>query len=133
EGKRGMLRELGAEPVVVDALDGDAVRRAVEDARPDVVVHQLTAIPPAINMRRFDRDFAPTNRLRTEGTDNLLRAAQAVGVKRFVVQSNAGVIYAPTAGPIKTEDDPFDPNPPSAMREGIAAIRHLESAVMNAH
>lgn len=133
EGKRTMLRDLGAQPVVVDALDADAVQRAVEAAEPDVIVHQLTAIPPAINMRRFDRAFAPTNRLRTEGTDNLLRAGRAVGVKRFVAQSNAGVPYAPTGGPVKTEDDALDLNPPAAMREGIAAIRHLEEAVMKAH
>lgn len=133
EGKRTMLRDLGAQPVVVDALDADAVQRAVEAAEPDVIVHQLTAIPPAINMRRFDRAFAPTNRLRTEGTDNLLRAGRAVGVKRFVAQSNAGVPYAPTGGPVKTEDDALDLNPPAAMREGIAVIRHLEEAVMKAH
>ncbi len=72
ESKRDQLRHVGAEPVVADALDADAVGRAVGEAAPDVIVHQLTAIPPKINMRRFDREFALTNRLRTEGTDHLL-------------------------------------------------------------
>ena len=77
---------------MADALDADAVGRAVGEAEPDVIVHQLTAIPPKINMRRFDREFALTNRLRTEGTDHLLSAGRAAGVKRFVVQSNAGAV-----------------------------------------
>jgi nucleoside-diphosphate-sugar epimerase len=133
EAKRDKLRSLGAQPVVADALDADAVGRAVGEAEPDVIVHQLTAIPPAVNMRRFDREFALTNRLRTEGTDHLLSAGQAVGVKRFVVQSNAGVPYARTGGPIKREDAPLDHDPPQAMRQGLAAIRHLEAAVTGAH
>jgi nucleoside-diphosphate-sugar epimerase len=96
-----------------------------------VIVHQLTAIPAAINMRRFEREFALTNRLRTEGTDHLLSAGRAVGVKRFVAQSNAAV-YARTGGPIKREDDRFDDDPAREMREGLAALRHLEAAVMGA-
>ena len=132
ESKQVMLKELGAVPVVADALDHDQVAEAVALARPDFIVHQLTAIPPAINMRHFDREFALTNRLRTEGTDHLLSAGQAVGVKRFVAQSNAGVPYARTGGPVKREDDPFDPDPPPSWREVLAAIRHLEEAVASA-
>jgi nucleoside-diphosphate-sugar epimerase len=132
EAKRDQLRSLGAQPAVADALDADAVGRAVGEAEPDVIVHQLTAIPPSINMRRFDREFALTNRLRTEGTDHLLSAGQAAGVKRFVAQSNAAVPYARTGGPIKREDDPLDHDPPSAFRQGLAAIRHLEAAVTGA-
>jgi nucleoside-diphosphate-sugar epimerase len=132
EAKRDQLRRVGAEPVVVDALDADAVGRAVAEAEPDVIVHELTAIPPAIDMRHFDREFALTNRLRTEGTDHLLAAGRAVGVKRFVAQSNAGVPYARTGGPVKDEDDPLDDDPSPAMRQGIAAIRHLETAVTSA-
>ena len=132
EAKRGQLRSVGAEPVVVDALDADAVGRAVSEAEPDVIVHELTAIPPAINMRHFDREFALTNRLRTEGTDHLLSAGRAVGVKRFVAQSNAAVPYARTGGPIKREEDPLDDEPPPALREGLVAIRHLEAAVAGA-
>jgi nucleoside-diphosphate-sugar epimerase len=133
EAKRDQLRRVGAQPVVADALDAHAVGRAVGEADPDVIVHQLTAIPPAINMRRFDREFALTNRLRSEGTDHLLSAGQAVGIKRFVAQSNAAVPYARAGGPIKREDAPLDRDPPPAMRQGIAAIRHLEAAVTGAH
>jgi nucleoside-diphosphate-sugar epimerase len=133
EGKQDQLRRLGAEPVVADALDADAVGRAVGEAEPDVIVHQLTAIPPAINMRRFDREFALTNRLRTEGTDHLLSAGRAAGVKRFVAQSNGAMPYARTGVPINHEDTPLDEDPPASAREGMAAIRHLEAAVMGAN
>ena len=87
ESKQAMLSELGARPVVADALDPDQVAEAVGRAKPDVIVHQLTAIPATLDLRHFDRDFALTNRLRTEGTDHLLSAGQAVGVRRFVAQS----------------------------------------------
>jgi nucleoside-diphosphate-sugar epimerase len=132
DSKQAMLRELGAVPVVADALDPDQVAEAVGRARPDVIVHQLTAIPDMLDMRHFDRDFALTNRLRTEGTDYLLSAAQAVGVQRFVAQSNGAFPYARTGGPLKTEEDPLDPTPASEMRESWAAIRHLEKAVLDA-
>lgn len=132
EAKRGPLRQLGAEPVVLDALDAAAVGRAVGEAEPDVIVHQLTAIPPIIDMRHIDRDFELTNRLRTEGTDHLLSAGKAVGVKRFVAQSNGAVPYARTGGPVKTEDAPFDPNPAPAMRPVFDAAAHLEAAVTSA-
>jgi nucleoside-diphosphate-sugar epimerase len=82
EAKRAMLYELGAVPV--DALDPDQVAEAVGSARPDVIVHQLTAIPTDLNLRHFDRDFALTSRLRTEGSDYLLSAGQAAGVRQFV-------------------------------------------------
>jgi nucleoside-diphosphate-sugar epimerase len=132
DAKRDRLRSVGAQPVVADALDANAVGRAVGEAEPEVIVHQLTAIPPALNMRDFDREFAPTNRLRTEGTDHLLSAGRAVGVKRFVVESFAGMAYARTGGPIKREDAPLDDDPPPAMRQVLAAIRHLEAAVAGA-
>ena len=131
EAKRDQLRSLGAQPVVADALDADAVGRVVGEAEPDVIVHQLTAIPPKINMRRFEREFALTNRLRTEGTDHLLSAGRAAGVKRFVAQSNAS-LYARTGGPIKREDAPLDDDPAPEMRQGLAALRHLEAAVTGA-
>jgi nucleoside-diphosphate-sugar epimerase len=127
-----MLYELGAVPVVADALDPDQVAEAVGRARPDVIVHQLTAIG-AVDMRHFDRDFALTNRLRTEGTDYLLSAGQAVGVRRFVAQGVGGYgVYVRTGGPVKTEEDPLDPTPAREMRETLAAIRHLEEAVLGA-
>jgi nucleoside-diphosphate-sugar epimerase len=131
EAKQAMLYELGAVPVVADALDPDQVAEAVGRAKPDVIVHELTAIPPAPDLRHLDRDFALTNRLRTEGTDHLLSAGQAVGVKRFVAQSNIAA-YARTGAAVKDEDDPFDEAPAREMRTGLAAIRHLEEAVLGA-
>ena len=130
--KRGMLLELGAVPVVADALERDQVAEAVGNAHPDVIVHELTAIGP-LNTRRIARDFALTNRLRTEGTDHLLSAGQAVGVRRFVAQGIAGFgAYARTGGAVKTEDDPLESEPVPAMRETLGAIRHLEDAVLGA-
>ena len=132
ESKRAMLHELGAVPVVADALDPDQVAQAVARARPDVIVHQLTAIG-AVNMRHFDRDFALTNRLRTEGTDHLLSAGHAVGVRRFVAQGVASyAVYARTGGPVKSEEDPLDLTPPREMRQTQAAIHHLEKAILGA-
>jgi nucleoside-diphosphate-sugar epimerase len=129
--KQAMLRELGAEPVVADALDPDQVAEAVGRAQPDVIVHQLTSIPPRLDLRHFDRDFALTSRLRTEGTDYLLSAGQAMGVQRFVAQSYFGA-YARTGAAVKTEEDPLDPAPVRDMRGVAAAIRHLEQAVLGA-
>ena len=131
ESKQAMLRELGAVPVVADALDPDQVAAAVARAKPDVIVHQLTAIG-AIDPRHMERDFAATNRLRTEGTDHLLSAAQAVGVRRFVAQSNAAFCYARGGAAVKSEVDPLDPTPMRDMRTIIAALRHLEGAVLGA-
>ena len=132
EAKQRMIRELGAAPVVVDALDREQVADAVGSARPEVIVHQLTAIPATLDMRHFDRDFGLTNRLRTEGTDHLLSAARAIGVGRFVAQSYGAWPYARTGGPVKSEEDPLDPSPARSMRESLAAIRHLETAVLGA-
>jgi nucleoside-diphosphate-sugar epimerase len=131
ESRIGSLRGLGATGVVADALDPEQVAAAVARAEPDVIVHQLTAIG-GVDIRHFDRDFALTNRLRTEGTDHLLSAGRAVGVKRFVAQSYCAWPYARTGGPIKTEEDPLDPAPAPQMREAFAAIRHLEQAVLGA-
>jgi nucleoside-diphosphate-sugar epimerase len=129
--KQGLLRELGAVPVVADALDPVQVADAVRAARPEVIVHELTAIPEVLDMRHFDRDFALTNRLRTEGTDHLLAAAETVGVTRVVAQSFfAG--YARIGGSVKTEDDPLDPSPAREMRDTVAAIHHVEEAVLGA-
>jgi nucleoside-diphosphate-sugar epimerase len=131
--KAHALQALGARPVVADALDADAVGRAVAEAEPEVIVHQLTALsgePGVRDMRNPDRFAAPTNRLRTEGTDHLLAAGRAVGVRRFIAQSIVAIgTYARTGGPVKTEDDPLDPEPPKKLRPGLDAIRHLEDAV----
>ena len=131
ESKQRMLSELGAVPVVADALDQDQVGEAVGKARPDVIVHQLTALAGV--ERYTERDAAPTNRLRTEGTDYLLTAGQAVGVRRFVAQGVAGYgAYARSGGPVKSEEDPLDAAPVREMRGTLAAIRHLEEAVLGA-
>jgi nucleoside-diphosphate-sugar epimerase len=133
ESKLALLREQGAEGVVLDVLDRDAVMAAVIRAEPEVVIHEATALSGmGTNMRRFDRDFALTNRLRTKGTDNLLAAATASGVRRFVAQSYAGWPSERKGSMVKTEDDPLDADPLPAMRETLAAIRHLEHAVTNA-
>jgi nucleoside-diphosphate-sugar epimerase len=131
-GKVAGLRAAGAEPVVADALDREAVARAVAAARPEVVVHQLTDLAGTTGMRRFDREFAATNRLRTEGTDHLVAAARAAGARRLVAQSFAGWPFARVGGPVKTEQDPLDPDPPAELRRTLDAIRHLESAVLEA-
>jgi 2-alkyl-3-oxoalkanoate reductase len=130
--KGDRLRAQGAEPVVLDLLDPPAVREAVAAARPDAIVHEATALAGLSDVRNFDRSFAQTNRLRTEGTDALLAAVRETGIERFVAQSFAGWPYAREGGPVKTEDDPLDPTPVPAMRETLAAIRHLEQAVVGA-
>ena len=132
ESKQAMLYDLGAVPVIADALDPGQVAEAVARAKPEVIVDQLTAIG-ALDTRHFDRDFALTNRLRTEGTDYLLSAGQNVGVRRFVAQAVAGYgAYVRTGGPVKSEEDPLDPAPAREMRETLAAFRHLEEAVLGA-
>jgi 2-alkyl-3-oxoalkanoate reductase len=127
--KTERLRGLGAEPLVVDGLDADAVTKAVADVRPDAIVHQMTALAGKPDLRRFDRWFATTNELRTKGTDILLAAARDAGVARLVAQSYTGWTNACTGGPVKTEDDPLEPHPPRMQRESLAAIRHLEQVV----
>ena len=118
--------------MVADALDRAAIRHAVITARPDVVVHEMTALSGRVDLRRFDRTFATTNRLRIEGTDHLLAAAQEAGVRRFLAQSFCGWPYAREGGPVKGEDDPLDPAPPAGLRAALEAIRHVERSVTNA-
>ena len=121
------LQAAGAEGVVMDGLDADSVMAAVTAARPDVVVHQQTALSAGMgDMRRFDEGFAVTNRLRTEGTDHLMAAALAAGASRFVAQSFTGWPNARSGGPVKTEDDPLEPNPPAACRETLRGIQYVE-------
>src|SRR5215469_10627711 len=127
--KLALLRGLGAEPVVVDGLDAVAVGEAVARAEPEAVVHQMTSLAGPQNLRHFDKTFAVTNRLRTEGTDHLLAAAAAAGVRRFVAQSYTGWTNIRNGTPVKSEDDPLDPDPPTEQRETLAAIRHLERVV----
>ena len=131
-GRTGMIRATGADAAVMDGLDGESVRRAVVAARPDVVVHEMTALSSFTDIRKFDEAFATTNRLRTEGTDHLLAAAHAAGVDRFVAQSYAGHPYARVGGWVKTEEDPLDPDPPAQLRRTIEAIAYLERRVLEA-
>lgn len=126
------LQELGAKPMICDALDKKAVLQAVEDAKPDVIVHELTALSGSSDLRKFGKAFAVSNDLRTVGTDNLLAAARRVGVGRFIAQSYCGWPYARTGGHVKSEDDPLDPNPPEEMRRTLDAIRYLEMTVVGA-
>src|SRR5215203_5383012 len=132
QSKADAVRAMGATPLVADALDPEAVASAVAESEPEVIVHQLTALSGSIDLRHFDRDFALTNRLRSEGTDHLLAAGRAVGVGRFVAQSYAGWPFARTGGPVKSEDAPLDSDPPEGLRRPLAAIRHLEEAVTGA-
>jgi 2-alkyl-3-oxoalkanoate reductase len=128
-GKADAVRALGARPVVADALDPDSVARAVAEAEPEVIIHQLTALGGDMDMKNPDKFFAMTNRLRTEGTDHLLAAGRAVGIRRFIAQSYTSWPYARTGGPIKTEDDPLDPDPPAKLRTSLDAIKYVENAV----
>jgi 2-alkyl-3-oxoalkanoate reductase len=128
--KAGFVRELGAEPVVADALERDAMHAAISAARPDAIVHELTDLKGVSDLRNFERAFASSNRLRTEGTDHLLAAARDCGVRRMIVQSFCGWPYARTGGHVKSEEDPLDPNPPEQQRSTLDAIRHMENAIL---
>jgi 2-alkyl-3-oxoalkanoate reductase len=132
QDKVELLRALGAEPVVVDGLDAAGVGEAVARAEPDAIVHQMTALAGTPNLKHFDKWFAVTNELRTQGTKHLLAAADASGVERFVAQSFTGWNNARDDGPIKTEDDPLDEHPAAEQTQSLAAIRFLEEAVLSA-
>jgi 2-alkyl-3-oxoalkanoate reductase len=131
-GKSDRLAALGAEPIVLDLLDPGAVRKAVTAARPDAIVHQATALRDLSDFKNPDKAFAETNRLRTDGTDSLLAAAREADVSRFLAQSYTSWPYAREGGPVKTEEDPLDPEPVPTMRETLDAIRQLEQTVVAA-
>ena len=128
--KLGLLRQLGADGVVMDGLDPISVGEAVATARPDAIVNQMTGLSEAHagkpNLRRPDRFFAPTNQLRSEGTDHLLAAAEATGVTNFVAQGVAIFNGIREGGWVKTEDDPL------YVGEETKAIEHLEDVVVKA-
>ena len=127
--KSGGLTALGAAVAVMDGLDAAEVGEAVARAEPDVIVHQMTALAGMSDLRHFDAEFATTNELRTRGTDYLLAAADAVGVRRFVAQSYTGWPNERVGGSVKTEQDPLDSHPPKHQRRSIEAIGYLERAV----
>jgi 2-alkyl-3-oxoalkanoate reductase len=130
--KADELKKAGAEPVVLDVLDREGVLKAVAAARPDAVVHQVTALSSVHNLRHFDEEFAQTNRLRTEGGRNLLAAAVSAGAARFIAQSFTGWPNGPDGARIQSEEDPLDPKPPPSMTKTLDAIRGLESSVTGA-
>lgn len=130
--KAPALQALGAQAAVVDALNREKTVQVVVDAHPEVVVHQMTALASVRNLRNFDREFELTNRLRTEGTQNLLEGARCAGARMFIAQSYAGWPAGPGSKRITTEDDPFDPSPVQTMARGLAAIQSLESLVTGA-
>jgi nucleoside-diphosphate-sugar epimerase len=134
-GKVGLLEQLGADAVVMDGLDAVSVGEAVAAARPDAIVHQMTALSAAHagkpDLKHPDRFFATTIRLRSEGTDHLLAAAEATGVSHVVAQGFGAFNGIREGGWVKTEEDPLDPGPASA-RKGAEALRHLEDVVVKA-
>src|SRR5262245_44929182 len=123
---------LGAEAIVLDLLDPRAVRQAVLAAGPEAIVHEATALANLSDFKHFDRSFAQTNRLRTEGTDALLDAAREAGVRRFGAQSYASARYVREGGPAKTEDDPLDTNVPDSAHESWKAMAHVDRVVTQA-
>lgn len=124
------VQALGATPIVLDALDGQAVNSRIAEIKPQVVIHQLTAIPAHLDLRHIDRDFELTNRLRTEGTRNLATAAVNAGVEKFIAQSFAGWPYARRGIILKTEEDDLDPTPPPQLKAMLDAIETLEHTVL---
>ena len=128
--KAKLLEAFGAKAVIADALNKDELAAAIRASKPEVIVHQLTALSGVGNLKKLDEEFALTNRLRTEVTDTLLGAARASGTRRFIAQSFCGWPFAREGGPVKTEEDRLDPEPPAVFRETLAAIRYLEDTVM---
>jgi nucleoside-diphosphate-sugar epimerase len=126
------VRALGAEGIVLDLLDREAVRRAVLEAAPDAIVNEATALRDETFSKNLDRTFVQTNRLRREGTDALLAAAWEANVPRFVAQSFASMRYAREGGPVKSEDAPLETSPVDGMRETSAAMNYLDEAVVAA-
>ena len=124
-----LIRAMGAEPVIADGLDADAIAAVVGSSRPDAVIHEMTNLAGATDLRNFDRTFAGSNELRTRGTDILLAAARESGVTRFIAQSYCGWPYARIGEAIKTEADPLDPDPPAELRATLQAIRYVEETV----
>ncbi|MCA6118487.1 NAD(P)-dependent oxidoreductase [Bradyrhizobium sp. WSM 1738] len=127
--KAEIIRRMGAEPAIANGLDAPAIRAAVLAAKPDIIIDEMTDLGGVTDLRHFDRAFATTNRLRTQGTDFLLAAAREVGVKRFIAQSFCGWTYGRSGEPVKTEADVLDVDPPEELRRTLEAIQYLEDAV----
>jgi len=127
--KSAVVEAFGAKAAIGDPFDAAALRATVRAAEPEVIIHQLTALSRIGNFKKFNQEFALTNRFRTEVTATLLDAARACGARRFLAQSFCGGPFAQVGGPVKTEEDPLDPRPPGSFREVHAAIAQLERAV----
>jgi 2-alkyl-3-oxoalkanoate reductase len=125
------VEKMGAKAVLADALKKEELTAAIQKAEPEVIIHQLTAIPKDLDFKKLDEQFVLTNRLRTEVLDTMIAAGQLVGTRRFIAQSLCGWPFARVGGPVKTEEDPLDPNPPAGFSKTLAAIRYLEDAIRN--
>lgn len=129
-GKADSLRAAGATAIVGDVFDLPAVEQAVSDARPDVVIQQLTDLPHTIKLRGFRESYARNNQVRRDGTRNLVSAARRARVKRFISQSVA-FLYAPEGGTIKTENDPLYHHAPDPLRESVVGLQDSERAALD--
>jgi nucleoside-diphosphate-sugar epimerase len=129
--KLGKLYDLGAEPVLCDVFDAGRLGSVVARAEPDAVINELTDLPQSLNPRRLKEYYAANNRVRREGTANLLSAARGAGVRRFLVQG-AAYWYAPTGGPVKTEEAPLYLDAPSPIGPAVQTIKEVEEAVLSA-
>ncbi|HEY6619607.1 MAG TPA: NAD(P)-dependent oxidoreductase [Steroidobacteraceae bacterium] len=129
--KEDLIRSVGGQAIVVDGLNAHAVRGAVAAAKPDVIIHEMTALSGG-ELQHFDRTFALTNRLRTEGLNHLLAAAKEFGVRRLIAQSYCGWPYARSGATVKNEDNDLDPDPPRELQSSLNAIRYLETTLLGA-
>jgi 2-alkyl-3-oxoalkanoate reductase len=129
--KLGKLYDLGAEAVACDVFDAGRLGSVVARAEPDAVINELTDLPQSLNPRRLKEYYAANNRVRREGTANLLSAARGAGVRSFLVQG-AAYWYAPTGGPVKTEEAPLYLDAPSPIGPAVETIKEVEEAVLTA-
>jgi nucleoside-diphosphate-sugar epimerase len=127
--KAEALLTLGAKVAMADALNKEELTAAIRKAEPEVIIHQLTSIAHTVNLKKLDDELSLTNRFRTEVTDTLLAAARMVGARRLIAQSFCGWPFAREGSPVKTEEDPLDPNPPTSFSKTLGAIRYLEDTV----
>jgi nucleoside-diphosphate-sugar epimerase len=130
EGRAPALRELGATPAVCDVFDRGSVEEAVCGFEPDVVVHQLTALPERMNPRKLEEEYEKNDRVRREGARNLLEAARAAGARRLVAQGIA-FWYAPTGdGTLHGEDDPLFTDAPEPIGTSVRNMLATEEIVL---
>jgi nucleoside-diphosphate-sugar epimerase len=127
----GELYDLGAEAVVCDVFDAGRLGSVVAQAEPDAVINELTDLPQSLKPRKLEEYYAANNRVRREGTRNLLSAARGAGVRRFLVQG-AAYWYAPTNGPVKTEEDPLYLEAPAPIGPAVETVKEVEEAILSA-